>query len=310
MLHGIRLVGGNGWMHARSHRTRSRDTNCFLKGYVVPSHNGYERGHMMLSLRYRVRNAVCMESHSAQHDGEGHETYEFTYQGSDGRQKATFEQAFKNNVSSKQSLHGSEKAPWELSYQMSEKNLAWNDELKSRLLARVAAEELGIDELELTERLERLQTLLPDLAGKLAVMKPSIVTQLLRDIDVIPARIIALKETFPNANASRLSVREPALVLGFVDNEHLQNIAHQLRELFPSLDVDRLVEENPSMLDIEELRHAMAEAERIMPNLDIEKAMGSDPQIILSFQRGSQLIPYDPPVPDIEDQDEYSAYYQ
>jgi hypothetical protein len=39
--------------------------------------------------------------------------------------------------------------------------------------------------------------------------------------------------------------------------------------------------------------------------------MGSDPQIILSFQRGSQLIPYDPPVPmpaEVDD-DEYAAYY-
>ena len=66
----------------------------------------------------------------------------------------------------------------------------------------------------------------------------------------------------------------------------------------------------PSMLDVEELRSAMAEAKRIMPQLNIEKAMGSDPNIILSFQRGSQLIPYDPPTPVDDDDDEYAAYYK
>jgi hypothetical protein len=75
------------------------------------------------------------------------------------------------------------------------------------------------------------------------------------------------------------------------------------------------VEENPSVLDVEELQTAMAEAKRIMPTLDIVWAMATDPQVILSFQRGSQLIPYDPPIPETEvedqseDDDEYAAYY-
>lgn len=42
--------------------------------------------------------------------------------------------------------------------------------------------------------------------------------------------------------------------------------------------------------------------------------MAVDPQTIFSFQRGSQLIPYDPPRPATaqeaaEDGDEYAAYY-
>lgn len=40
--------------------------------------------------------------------------------------------------------------------------------------------------------------------------------------------------------------------------------------------------------------------------------MASDPQLIFSFQRGSQLIPYDPPRPEEAEQaddDEYAAYY-
>lgn len=231
-------------------------------------------------------------------------TYEFTYSGSDGRKKATFEQAFKSGaVPTDESL-----APWELGYQMSEKNLAWNDDLKARLLTQVVANKLHLSDEELAARLENLKALLPDIQGKLASMRPSVIMQLLANIETLPERLMALKITFPDANISKLVVREPQLVLGF-DVDHLSWVAGELRALLPSLNVDKLVEENPSMLDIEELKVAMAEAARIMPGINIEKSMGADPQIILSFQRGAQLIPYDPPVPEKEDDDEYSQYY-
>ena len=263
------------------------------------------------------RRPLCHSEISNNHSPES-QAYEFTYEGSDGRKKATFEQAFKATVRMEESSSATaerELAPWDISYQMSEKNLVWNEELKSRLVTRVAADELGLTEEVTMDQVDRLQALLPDVSEKLAVMKPSIIVRLLRDLDRLPERIMALKATFPNANVSRLSIREPALVLGFVDGDHLRNVADQLREMLPSVDVDKLVEENPSVLDVEELRRAMAEAERIMPNLDIEKAMGYDPHVILSFQRGSQLIPYDPTVPEddganLVDDDEYNSYYR
>jgi len=231
--------------------------------------------------------------------------YQFTYRGSDGRLKATFEQAFKNG-------RPSMAAPWELGYQMSEKNILWNDNLKTQLLARNAAKKLKISNEEVEIRLDTLQVLLPDLTSKLSIMHPLTLTRLLDTVDTLPQQLMSLKTAFPGANVSKLAVRAPELVLT-MDLELMQIIANQLHELLPNLNVDLLVEENPSMLDVEELRSAMAEAKRIMPDLDIKKAMGSDPQLILSFQRGSQLIPYDPPTPEYEsenDDDEYAAYYK
>ena len=231
--------------------------------------------------------------------------YQFTYVGNDGRLKATFEQAFKNGVPTTDGAT----APWELGYQMSEKDIMWNDDLQTRLLSRFAAEELNISDEELAMRLDHLQILLPDITAKLPSMHPTTVANLLDNLDTLPGQLLNLKSTFPGANVSKLAVRAPELVLG-MDLDLLTSIANQLHELLPSLDIDRLVEANPSMLDVEELRSAMAEAKRIMPQLNIEKAMGSDPNIILSFQRGSQLIPYDPPTPVDDDDDEYAAYYK
>lgn len=235
--------------------------------------------------------------------------YDFTYDGSDGRKKATFEQALKSGV------HGTvkdyvDKAPWDFAYQMAEKNLVWHDDLKKRLYTRIASEELNITEDELELCLERLRSLMPDASEKLANMPVKTLSRLVKNIDAIPEKLMRLKIIFPKANASLLAIRNPELVLGF-DSDHLQTIANVLNEMFPKLEVDKLVEENPSMLDIEELRVALAEAQRIMPDLDVQKAMGSDPQLILSFQRGSQLIPYDPVSPEErqKDEDEYNQYY-
>lgn len=238
--------------------------------------------------------------------------YEFTYTGNDGRKKATFEQALKGDK--KKIGQCMENAPWNFGYQMAEKNLVWHDDLKKALYARVAAEQLDMEESDVVLYLTRLRALLPDAGEKLSNMPIKTLSRLIAQLDDIPERLMRLKMTFPKANASKLAIRNPELVLGF-DPDHLENIAGQLRVMFPNLEVDLLVEENPSMLDIEELKVAIAEAKRIMPNLNIQNAMGSDPNTILSFQRGSQLIPYDQFEPDpdndnVGDDDEYNQYYQ
>lgn len=272
--------------------------------------------HGRLVARYRhipvsERFLVAVSGHDIvfNDSGSGNETYDFTYEGNDGRKKATFEQALKSGVHGKLKDYV-EHAPWEFGYQMAEKNLVWHDDLKERLYARVASEELEITEEELVNYLNRLRALMPDASEKLANMPIKTLSRLIQNINQIPEKLMRLKMIFPKANASLLAIRNPELVLGF-DSDHLQTIADMLNEMFPRLEVDKLVEENPSMLDIEELRVAMAEAQRIMPDLDVQKAMGSDPQMILSFQRGSQLIPYDPVSPEERqhDEDEYNQYY-
>ena len=200
---------------------------------------------------------------------------------------------------------------------MSEKNLVWSDDLKARLLQRVAAQQLGMSDEELSERLLRLTALLPGLRPRLAGMRPATLVGLAREVDEVAGRLVQLKAIFPDADVGALAAREPGLVLGY-DLGRLAGTAEQLRELLPAINVDRLVQENPAVLDLEGLRAAMAEATRILPDLDLQHAMASNPQLVFSFQRGSQLIPYDPPdqpnhgdpaSPPTVDDDEYSAYY-
>ncbi|WPT14091.1 hypothetical protein PSENEW3_00000222 [Picochlorum sp. SENEW3] len=207
---------------------------------------------------------------------------------STGLVKATFEPYVleKHNAGVMQKLRD---APWEFGYHVNERNVYWNDELQSRLYSKVASEELGMSEETLDMYLTQLRFLMPDACDKMKNMSVGTLADLVKHIDDIPHRLMVLKNVFPNANACLLGIRNPQVLL-HVEESTLQSMADELHEMFPNLDVDRLVEENPSMLDIQGIKNAIAEAKQIMPSLDIQHAMGSDPQLILGFQRGSDMI--------------------
>ena len=59
------------------------------------------------------------------------------------------------------------------------------------------------------------------------------------------------------------------------------------------MSMSRLVEEHPSPLDIATFQEAVREAKRIMPDLDVANVLNTNPSMIFSFQKGSNLIPYD-----------------
>lgn len=200
--------------------------------------------------------------------------------------KATFQPQL---LDGKTVLVDFDNAPWARTFHLNERNLVWHDDMKRRLYNKVASEEMSMSEEELEKYLEKLEILLPDAKDKMRSMSVDTLSRLIGIIDELPYKLMMLKRVFPEANATLLAIRTPELVLG-VEEEMLCGIAEELRAMFPRLEVDRLVEENPSMLDIEGLKNAMDEAKRIMPNLDIQHAMGSDPQLILGFQRGSFMI--------------------
>lgn len=58
----------------------------------------------------------------------------------------------------------------------------------------------------------------------------------------------------------------------------------------------RLINEHPQVLDVEAFEKAVNEAKHIMPNMNISHMMRMNPSMIFSFQRGSDLIPYDEPL--------------
>jgi hypothetical protein len=54
---------------------------------------------------------------------------------------------------------------------------------------------------------------------------------------------------------------------------------------------------HPSILSVESFKQAVEDARRLMPGADIENMLLTDPDFVLSLQKGTDMIPYDA-VPD------------
>lgn len=54
------------------------------------------------------------------------------------------------------------------------------------------------------------------------------------------------------------------------------------------------MQDNPCVLSVASFKAAVQDARRLMPGLDVANMMLQDPGFILSLQKGTDLIPYDP----------------
>ncbi|GLC45449.1 hypothetical protein PLESTB_000617100 [Pleodorina starrii] len=222
----------------------------------------------------------------------------YPYNDSDGkRQKATIEHIFPALESSSSqaqgpSTSGRPAAPWQVGWQMNERNMYWNDDLKVRLIKRIASDELGISDSEMDERLQELGTLLPGLQARLAKAPPKLVARLAANTGEVAQRLLRLKIAFPQANLTHMVNNRLGLLLDD-DLGEVEAAAGRLRELLPGINVDRFVEMFPLVLDVECFEMALEDARRIMPGIDVTAMLRANPDMILSLVKGKNMIPYD-----------------
>jgi hypothetical protein len=143
-------------------------------------------------------------------------------------------------------------APWEPLWQMSERNVMWSDDLRARLVQRLAADALGLSDEELGGRLSELSALLPGMGARLALAPPALLARLAASPAAVAARLLALKRLFPAADAGAMAERRIALLL---DDElpALEAAAGRLRALLGprGVSADLLVQNHPSVLDVD-----------------------------------------------------------
>lgn len=71
--------------------------------------------------------------------------------------------------------------------------------------------------------------------------------------------------------------------MGWKDVQHVQTAQNKHCSL----------QEHPSVLSIDSFKQAVADARRLMPSANIENMLETDPDFVLSLQKGSDMIPYD-----------------
>lgn len=262
----------------------------------------------------------------------------YPYVSPEGRNKATIEHIFAPDSSSQDededatataaraarrhersllsgSGGGDKGAPWHVGWQMSERNLVWNDDLKLRLIKRTAAQKLNLTDDELERRLALLTPLLPRSLGPLlARASADTCIRLASNTSAVASRLLRLKALFPLANIEEMVAGRLSLLLdedlGDVAAARERLDAHVL--LGPSrVCVDRFVEAFPVVLSARgaEFERAVEDAFRLLPALQRYEARGgvrdpegaaalaqllrADADKVISLMKGSCLVTYD-----------------
>eukprot|EP01026_Neomeris_dumetosa_P026986 TRINITY_DN2196_c0_g1_i16.p3 TRINITY_DN2196_c0_g1~~TRINITY_DN2196_c0_g1_i16.p3 ORF type:complete len:150 (-),score=21.40 TRINITY_DN2196_c0_g1_i16:1039-1437(-) len=130
------------------------------------------------------------------------------------------------------------------------------------------------------------------------MMKQDVLTAFVANPNNLAQRLIRLKDIFPSANVGEMLLKRVSLGL----NEDLDNIEQgvkEIRKLLPKVNVDVLAQQNPVVLNFQSFKQALEDAKRMMPQQDLQVALIRDPQLVLSLQRGADMIPYDP-VPELD----------
>eukprot|EP00878_Enallax_costatus_P007271 GHUV01007617.1.p1 GENE.GHUV01007617.1~~GHUV01007617.1.p1 ORF type:complete len:336 (+),score=49.15 GHUV01007617.1:280-1287(+) len=189
---------------------------------------------------------------------------------------------------------GDAHSPWAVGWQMRERNILWNDELKLRVVKHIASQELGIEDEELDSRLQTLCILVPDYASRLSKGSPQQLALLARNTHLIGQRLLRLREILPQADISYLVSSRLSLLLE-EDLDVIAGSVARLRVLLPQVLVDKFVEAHPQVLDVQDFERAIEDAELMMPQLDLTKTLRNNPHLVLGLQKGRHLIPYELP---------------
>jgi hypothetical protein len=210
---------------------------------------------------------------------------------------------------------GQARAPWGIGWQMSERNIVWNDDLKLRLIKHVTAQKLGCTPDELERRLALLAPLLPQSLGPLLNRcSADTCVRLADNASVVAARLLRLKALFPKADVEAMVSARLSLLL----DEDLDDVAAAREALAGPralaggrICVDRFVEAFPQVLSARgaEFERAVEDAFRLLPTLKAFEASGGvadpdgaaalavllrqDPDKVLALMKGSCLISYD-----------------
>jgi len=198
-----------------------------------------------------------------------------------------------------------ERPPWEFSYQLSDRYVMWTDSMRERFVLSFAAKTLHVPEAEIVVRINRLASMLPDLATKIPSMKADLLAEMCRDTDRIAERLLQLKMSLPTTNLSVMVTNRPSLALSD-DLELIATRVEAMRRALPGIKVDLMLADFPALLDLPDIQAALDDVDRVFGqggNRDVKEMIRGNPNLLLYTQRGDQLIPYDDPSDSCQDDD-------
>eukprot|EP00892_Ulva_mutabilis_P000923 jgi/Ulvmu1/10831/UM007_0005.1 len=202
----------------------------------------------------------------------------------------------------------SKQGPWNMLFDLRERETVWTDENKARLVKIVAKKALNIPLDELQFRLDLLLAIIPDLEQRVINMHPDDLAMLLSDPEAAATSVLQLRSVLPMVNVSELAAKMPSLLRPDAVASLPQEIAkvEALLDVKPAGQVAEghaqsaesfaaAVLAQPLLLDSEGVSEALEELLRLMPaGTNVQAMLMRDPDYILRVQRGQKRIGLNP----------------
>lgn len=177
-----------------------------------------------------------------------------------------------------------EKPPWMFGFQCNERYLDWDASAQRQLLKIVAADKLGVSEEELGERINQVGTLVPDLVGRLDVIRADLLVKLLEDVGMLSEKLVVLRNALPEVDISSLVAQFPYLV---ADNSaiEIQDRIDEMKEMLPGVDISALLMKEPRLFDAD-LKFVLEDIQRLMgKDTDPVALLVARPEMVLSMEQ-------------------------
>lgn len=165
----------------------------------------------------------------------------------------------------------------------------WTQDAKMQLAVQVVSREVGRPMKEVSQQLELLKSLLPDLETHVAALKAADLVRLSCDLEATAEKLLVLREALPAANISRIVAGNLPL-LG-LDKTHLKSNLHEVASMLApyALPVhwQSLLEQAPFLVDPSQLRATLSEIERLFGSrsaADTATLLIRSPELALSCQ--------------------------
>ena len=173
---------------------------------------------------------------------------------------------------------------------------SWDAQAQRRLAVRVVARDAGLLEGEVEALLEDLERVAPGLAPRFGRMKVADLARLATRVDDVAKRMVELRLLFPTADLNRLVTSRPGILLEPLAD--LEAAVARVREALASprvrpADVDRVCEAHGYFLDAAAVEGAVAEVARLFPKEDAARRLLNEPALLLQVQSGPDIIEYD-----------------
>ena len=112
-------------------------------------------------------------------------------------------------------------------FQVNERYLDWDESAARQLIKIYCAEQLNTDVDFINARLSELEAVLPDMVQKLDRLKADIVLSLVKNVEAVAKRLLALAEALPGVNISEMVSGN----LWLLNEPSSQTVAEQLMTL-------------------------------------------------------------------------------